>query len=109
MPDHAFILQRHFSKLYFLTSVCTDVFLILERVKQNLVDAVTVDISMPDVSGIDIIGYIREIDSNIKIVVITGNATEAMRISCLQKGADYYLVKPVNFNDLKMVFKDGKD
>ena len=109
MSDHAFILQRHFGKMGFLTSVCTDVFLLLQRVKEHLVDAVTIDISMPDVSGIDVIGYIREVDSKIKIVVITANATEAMRITCLQKGANYYFVKPVNFNDLKMVFKDGKD
>lgn len=108
-PDHAWILQLQLNKLRFLSSACLDPFMIIEKVKKGLVDAITVDISMPVINGIDLIKMIRKVDKKVRIVVITSQVFDDTRIRSLQAGADYFITKPYDMNELKAVLHDIKD
>ena len=108
-PMQQLYLQIIISKMGMLTSVCLDLFLILERVKRGLVDAITIDLSMPEISGIELIKHIRTIDNEIPLIVITAYANNEMRIDAMQAGASYYLVKPVSNIDLKSVLTNIKN
>ena len=107
--EHAFIIQSQLNKLHFLTSVCVNPFQVLQRIRDNTVDAVTVDIGMPEINGIELIKYIRAIDKNILVVVITAFKDDATRIESMQAGANYFLVKPVAMDDMRTIFKMLKD
>jgi DNA-binding NarL/FixJ family response regulator len=48
---------------------------------------VTLDISLPDGSGIEVIKHIRRCGWDIFVVVLTGNPYEALRVKCQQLGA----------------------
>lgn len=108
-PDHAWILQIQLNKLRFLSSVCLDPFMIIEKIKKGQVDAITVDISMPVINGIDLIRMIRKVDNKIRIVVITSQVWDETRIQSMKAGADYFITKPYVANELNATLHDLKE
>jgi DNA-binding NtrC family response regulator len=68
----------------------------------TLVDAVLVDLSLPDGSGLDLIGD-REALGQPEFVVVTGDATAETAVSALRRGALDYLTKPVDRSRLRSV------
>lgn len=59
------------------------------------------DVRMPVMDGLTMIEHIRKKDPFVPIIIITGYPSFDSAVASLDKGADYYLVKPVNLNDLK--------
>ena len=59
--------------------------------------AVTLDISLPDGSGIEVLKHIHKRGWNLLVVVLTGNLYEALQAKCQQLGAVAVLDK---FNGL---------
>ena len=50
-------------------------------------EAVTLDISLPDGSGVEILKHIRRRGWKLSVVVLTGNLYEALQVKCKQLGA----------------------
>lgn len=63
------------------------------------VDAVVLDITMPGEDGLSIARSLRA-ESDVAIVMLTGNAEVVDRIIGLEMGADDYLAKPVDLREL---------
>ncbi|CAH2032008.1 sigma-54-dependent transcriptional regulator [Trichlorobacter ammonificans] len=59
-------------------------------------DAVLLDINLPDGNGLNFIDTIREHDQAIPIIVITGTGDIPVAVESMQRGADNFLVKPVD-------------
>ena len=60
-------------------------------------DAFLLDITLPDISGIEVARAIRRLrGQRPKILAITGWGHRGMRIRCLEAGFDYHLVKPID-------------
>jgi DNA-binding response OmpR family regulator len=56
-------------------------------------DAVVLDLGLPSMSGIEVLGELRR-TSSVPILVLSGRAEEADRVAALELGADDYVVKP---------------
>ncbi len=65
---------------------------------QNFAVAI-VDLGLPDLSGYDLVAYLRE-NTTIKIIILTARAALADRVKGYHAGADLYLVKPVDIEEL---------
>jgi DNA-binding NarL/FixJ family response regulator len=50
-------------------------------------EAVTLDISLPDGSGVEVLKHIRRLGWKFSVVVLTGNLYEALQVKCQQLGA----------------------
>lgn len=61
---------------------------------------VITDLSLPRVSGIDLIASIRRIDSSVPILVITGSTDREMHAGAISAGASACLVKPIELRVL---------
>lgn len=57
------------------------------------------DIGLPDQNGLVIAEYVRN-NTDMRIIILTAQSALEKRISAFQSGADIYLSKPVDFNEL---------
>ncbi len=63
-------------------------------------DIVVCDLMLPGATGEELLGLIRAQDASLPVVVISARATPADRIGLLDLGADDYLVKPFDLDEL---------
>jgi len=66
----------------------------LEIVRSTSIDVVTLDLRMPVMSGIEVMERIKEFDSNIEVIVVTGYSSLDTAIRGLRYGAFDYISKP---------------
>ena len=66
------------------------------------VDAVLMDIMMPEMNGYEAISAIRTMDNfkNLPIIALTAKAMKADRDHCLKVGASDYISKPLDIDQL---------
>jgi len=67
-------------------------------------DLVLVDLRMPGMGGIEVVEELREIDSSVTIVVLTGYGSIPTTIAAMKKGADHYLSKPADADEILAVY-----
>lgn len=77
----------------------------LEKVKELKPDFLIVDISMPKMNGIELTKKLREKNSTIKILVLTQHEKSEYIFQMLKSGADGYLLKNSNKNELITAIK----
>jgi two-component system response regulator RegA len=68
-------------------------------------DLVTLDLRMPGRGGLDIVQELRAIDSSMTIIVLTGYASIPTAISAVKKGADHYLSKPADADQILSAYE----
>jgi CheY-like chemotaxis protein len=76
----------------------------LAVLQEGPVDLVVLDIGMPMVDGIQLLGIISRRYPGLKIAVMTGRATEAHRAAALAGGAELFIEKPVTTSATRVVF-----
>ncbi|MCS6823741.1 MAG: response regulator transcription factor [Cytophagaceae bacterium] len=64
-------------------------------------DVLLMDITMPGKNGIDTMQEIKKINPNIKCIVLTMHEEPTYVIKAVKSGADGYMLKNVEFNELK--------
>ena len=68
-------------------------------------DVVILDIRMPDGSGIDVLENIKQNDSAVLVIVLTNYPFPVFREKCLQAGADFFLDKSTEFDQIPELFE----
>ncbi|WP_303720814.1 response regulator transcription factor [Malonomonas rubra] len=63
-------------------------------------DAVLLDLGLPDKSGLEVLSDLRRQGSQATVIILTARDAVADRISGLDGGADDYLVKPFDLDEL---------
>lgn len=71
----------------------------LQRAAEEPPDAVVLDLGLPDMDGLQVIGRLREW-STIPIIVLSARGREADKVAALDDGADDYLTKPFSAGEL---------
>ncbi|MGD8812929.1 MAG: response regulator [Anaerolineales bacterium] len=68
-------------------------------------DVIVLDIRMPEVSGIDMLEYLRLHDEtrSIPVVMLSTESADVQVDEAMQKGADGYVFKPVSIEELERV------
>lgn len=56
-------------------------------------DIVLLDLSMPGLDGLEVIGHLREVAPQTGIIIFSGFAADRMSVVALDQGADRYLEK----------------
>jgi CheY-like chemotaxis protein len=77
----------------------------IDYVKENAVDVVLMDESMPGITGLETLAKIKEVNQQIPIVLITKNETENLMDDAIGSQISDYLIKPVNPNQVLLSLK----
>jgi PAS domain S-box-containing protein len=73
----------------------------IDHLQSNRVDNVLLDLSLPDSKGLKTFERIRQANSDISIVILTGNHDTETQLQALRYGADEYVIKsPEMFKSL---------
>ncbi|MGQ0635991.1 MAG: sigma-54-dependent transcriptional regulator [Planctomycetaceae bacterium] len=68
-------------------------------------DVVTLDVGLPDMSGLETLRRFREIDARVPIILLTGQGTAATAIEAMRLGAFEYALKPLDADQLVALLK----
>ena len=79
----------------------------LDAALNGTYDLVLLDVKMPEISGLDLIGMIHQIDPEIICIIITGYATVEMAVSAIKQGAYDFLTKPFSVDILLLAVNQG--
>jgi two-component system alkaline phosphatase synthesis response regulator PhoP len=85
----------------------------LSKVEQEYFDLIIMDVMLPEVDGISVTENIRLQNNDVPILMLSAKNTSADRVHGLKKGADDYLTKPFNLEELllrvhKLIEKNKK-
>lgn len=72
----------------------------LKAINQEHFDLIILDVMLPEIDGISVCETIRLTNNEIPILILSAKSSSADRILGLKKGADDYLTKPFNLEEL---------
>ena len=72
----------------------------LDSVQREHFDLMILDVMLPELDGISVLENIRLQNNDIPVLILSAKASSADRVLGLKKGADDYLTKPFNLEEL---------
>jgi DNA-binding NarL/FixJ family response regulator len=79
--------------------------LVLEFLKENSIDLVLLDISLPEINGLDLCKTIKTQYPSIKVIMLSMHNEPSIISQAIKNGADGYLLKSVTGQELVMAFE----
>ncbi|MFZ9695873.1 MAG: response regulator transcription factor [Chitinophagaceae bacterium] len=85
----------------------------LKAIQNEYFDLIVLDIMLPEVDGISVTETVRISNNEVPILILSAKNSSADRVTGLKKGADDYLTKPFNLEELllrvhKLINKNKK-
>ena len=81
----------------------------IERLRANDYELVVSDITMPGMSGLDMIPHVKNMSPNTVVVMVSGMQTVESAIDALRLGAFDYVMKPFDLRQVEAVVKRALD
>jgi DNA-binding response OmpR family regulator len=73
----------------------------LKKLSVERFDGVFLDVKMPEMSGIEVLEEVRKKDPKLPIIIITSSTSREAAIDSLAKGANEFVLKPFEWEELK--------
>ncbi len=72
----------------------------LQRAREQAPAYAVIDLKMPGESGLSLIGQLKSLNGDVKILVLTGYASIATAVEAIKLGAMHYLAKPADADEI---------
>ena len=73
----------------------------LKKLSMEKFDGIFLDVKMPEMGGIEALEEIRKRDRKIPIIIITSSSTKESALEAMAKGANDFVLKPFEWEELK--------
>jgi DNA-binding NtrC family response regulator len=97
------LMQMELPRMGHEVTVCPDGAAALRALERGLYDAALLDLRMPGLTGIEVLGQIRQMSPETQVIILTGHATVDTAVQALRLGAFDYLTKPCKWAELEMI------
>jgi two-component system cell cycle response regulator len=77
----------------------------LRVISSEMHDIVILDISLPDISGIEILKEIKMSDTGTRVIIFTSYPSAEFRERCIAFGADYFFDKCKDYRNILELFR----
>jgi len=88
-------LEKEMARNFFITFTATDGRSALEVFDRESVDILLLDVRLPDMDGLDVLGQVKAKKPECEVIVMTGFGSHDIAIKALRYGAIDYLEKPI--------------
>ncbi|NWF91972.1 MAG: sigma-54-dependent Fis family transcriptional regulator [Syntrophaceae bacterium] len=79
----------------------------LTVIRRYLVDLILLDMRLPDVDGLDILKKIKELDTEILVIMMTAYSDVQSAVKAMKSGAYDYINKPFELEELQLLVEKG--
>src|SRR3989304_10582910 len=93
-PDIRQVLQDRLESYGYLVETAADGRAALKKLERLVPSGVFLDIRMPGMDGLEVLGQIRDRHPSIPVVIVTAASARENVISAIRAGAQAYLLKP---------------
>ncbi|WP_422926778.1 sigma-54-dependent transcriptional regulator [Singulisphaera sp. PoT] len=97
------LMQMELPRLGHEVTVCPDGASALRALEKGSYDAALLDMRMPGMTGIEVLGKIRQLNPETQVIILTGHATVDTAVQALRLGAFDYLTKPCKWAELEVI------
>ena len=78
----------------------------LQIIREKKPGLAILDIRMPEMNGIEVLKKIKELKMKVKVCMLTSYPYPQYRKRCLEAGADYFLSKIEDFEEIEIIVSD---
>ncbi len=78
-----------------------------EKFKEFRPEMILLDVRLPDANGVDLLGEFKEQDEDVFVVMITAYADADSAVNALKIGADDYIGKPFDIDNIKHIVEQS--
>ncbi|MGD0674552.1 MAG: sigma-54 dependent transcriptional regulator [Polyangiaceae bacterium] len=93
----------------FAVTLAEDGLQALDRVKETAPDVLLTDLRMPGLDGIELLRRARDIAPELIVVLVTAFADVETAVRAMHEGAEHYLTKPLQIEELVLVIRRAID
>lgn len=101
--NYVLYLEKYFDKIY----EASDGLEALNLYKDKKPNILLLDITMPQLNGLEVIKKIREIDQTTPIIVLSAHSHKEYLFEAIKLNLVDYLIKPINRNEFKEVIENS--
>ena len=95
------VTQRSLEKERYVVEIAADYRTALQKIEDYDYDCILLDIMLPDGSGLDLLEKLKEMHKRENVIILSAKDSIEDKVLGLELGADDYLPKPNNFDDLE--------
>ncbi len=77
----------------------------IQAAHEQLIDIVLTDFKMPDMTGLDLLKAVKELNPEIPVIVMTAFGSIESAVEAMKEGAFDYLQKPINLDEVEILVK----
>jgi DNA-binding NtrC family response regulator len=81
----------------------------IEKSETNFYNLALIDIRLPDMEGTELLTALKETTPKMVKIILTGYPSLQSSVKAISKGVDYYLIKPVDPEELLRLIKEMLD
>src|SRR5262249_5732278 len=99
------LMQEELPRMGHEVTVCPDGYAAIKALEKASFDVALLDLKMPGLTGIEVLGKGRQVSPETQVVILTGPASGDTGVQALRLGAFDYLTKPCKWAELEVLLR----